>query len=206
MTLTIVPRTDAGEPLLCPWDDTPLHRVGKVWRCPKHDIMSKVDLEFMPFDGRLVRLGRHSLGMSESGLANALKVPLDALQAIEAGDTRPERTVQQQIAEILQFPLAFFMQPRIEFGETSLDWHMQFAYCECGHCLCMRTETMPLICPRCHDPCYGCPHCDADMHVKERHSKTLGYAQAMFVCERCEFKANTAEMLEIVKAQTGKEA
>lgn len=190
--LTIVQRGDADE-MLCPYHDLPLRRTGDHWRCVKCD-MGKVDHEYMPFNGARVQMARESRCMAVEELAHNVCLSVDQVQQVEARETRPDRETQKAIADTTGYPLAFFMQddpPGFFGGWNSLDLHASLQYCECGAVLANKDERMPLVCSQCMEPTYGCPCCDADMHVNDRKG------QRLFRCKQCGYRATVAEMLDL---------
>lgn len=172
----------------------------KRFRCLSCSLKSKLTskrhidyVDWLPFQGSAVQLAHCFRGLTTADLAAEVGVDIAYMEAIEAGTAIVGPELARCIADVTQFPLAFFHIEHVRFeGPTTLDWHAEMALCECGHCLGMQGDPLPVICPACYAVVEGCPCCDQDLEANWRHDKTTGQSQVTSIyCPACGWKRMT---------------
>ncbi len=149
-----------------------------------------------PFHGMWLTLARHSRRLELADLAEMVDSTPDVLASLEANETRPTPSLLVALSVALHYPAHYFAQA----NPPEVIWHHHhddLEQCECGTYLGRKDTRLPLVCPDCLEPTYGCPCCDADMHTVDRPNNKQGDPQRHFVCDRCDFRATTGEMISL---------
>ena len=158
----------------CPWCGRAVQRIEKRYRCWYCFTTSKGYSDFERFNGERLILARESRGLTVDDLARMTDSEIADVVRWEGGSPFIAANTIERLADALDYPVAFFHQEAPKpLGETTLDWHSQVVWCECGEVLGDVGEPLPLICPTCSAVVEGCPRCDGDLLSRERLGKIV---------------------------------
>jgi transcriptional regulator with XRE-family HTH domain len=195
---------------LCPRCGRATQPIEKRFRCLYCSLHSKLStkrsiayVDWLPFQGSAVQLAHTYHGLTTVDLAAQLGVDVAYLEAIEAGQAIVSPDLARQIAFATGFPLAFFHIEHVRFeGPTTLDWHAEMARCECGYCLGMEGDPLPVICPACYAVVEGCPRCDQDLEANWRYDKAGQISRVTSIyCPACGWKRTTNKQERALPSQ-----
>jgi transcriptional regulator with XRE-family HTH domain len=104
--------------------EAPVSHISRSCRCLEY-MMKLKRSEKSPIDkhvGSRIRMRRMMLGMSQSGLANALGITFQQVQKYEKGSNRVGASRLQHTSQALQVPVSFFFEgvSPDQSGQTSL--------------------------------------------------------------------------------------